>query len=126
MTDSKLVTNAGSRRPPAAGQGRKKGVPNKVTREFRETVNKLLTENADNVCVWLTRVAEGGGGKAADPGRALELLAKLAEYAVPKLGRIEHAGPNGGPIEMAAVDLSHLTIEQLRVIASIRVPGHDD
>jgi hypothetical protein len=107
------------------GPGRPKGSVNRVTREFRDTVRQLLEDNAANVGDWLEQVATGGAGGRPDPARALELLAKLAEYAAPKLGRIEHAGPNGGPIEMAAVDLSHLTAEQLRAIASIRVPGHD-
>lgn len=107
------------------GPGRPKGSVNRVTCEFRETVRRLLQDNAANVADWLGQVATGGAGSRPDPARALELLARLAEYAAPKLGRIEHAGPNGGPIEMAAVDLSHLTDEQLRVIASIRVPSHD-
>lgn len=33
-------------------QGRPKGSPNKLTREFRETVQKLLDENRDNVSRW--------------------------------------------------------------------------
>ncbi len=39
--------------------GRSAGTPNKATREFRETINKLLEGNADNVAKWLTIVAEG-------------------------------------------------------------------
>lgn len=74
--------------------GRKKGVPNKVNAEFRETVRRLLEENSENVSRWLALVAEGDGtdtGKP-DPAKALDLLAKLAEFAAPKLGRIEHTG----------------------------------
>jgi len=78
------------------GPGRPKGMPNKVTREFRETVRKLLEDNADNVALWLSRVA------ADDPAKALDMLAKLAEYAAPKLGRIEHTGADGGAIVIAA------------------------
>ena len=79
-------------RPPNAGKGRVKGVPNKVTTEFRETVRQLLDANSENVGRWLTMVA------ADDPGKALDLLAKLAEYAAPKLGRVEHTGSGGGPV----------------------------
>lgn len=73
--------------------GRAKGTTNKVTAEFRETVRKLLEDNAENVSVWLAKVAE------SDPDKALNRLAQLAEYAAPKLGRVEHVGDGGGPVE---------------------------
>jgi len=79
--------------------GRIKGTPNKVNREFRETVRQLLDDNADNVGAWITQVAEGHGEQKADPAKALDLLAKLAEFAAPKLGRVEHVGDGGGPME---------------------------
>jgi len=81
--------------------GRKKGVPNKVNAEFRETVRQLLEDNSKNVGRWLTLVAEGDGTDACkpDPGKALDLLAKLAEFAAPKLNRVEHVGDGGGPVE---------------------------
>ena len=79
--------------------GRIAGVPNKATVEFRETVTKLLTDNASNVAVWLAQVAEGHGETKAAPEKALDLLAKLAEYAAPKLNRTEHTGMNGSAID---------------------------
>ena len=63
--------------------GRKKGVPNRTTQTFRETIINLLEDNSKNVGVWLGRVAEN------DPGKALDLMAKLAEYAAPKLSKVE-------------------------------------
>ena len=80
--------------------GRSAGTPNKATREFRETINKLLEGNADNVAKWLTIVAEGDLKREIkpDPGKALDLLAKLAEFAAPKLARTEHVGDNGGAL----------------------------
>lgn len=72
------LTNAGKGRPP--------GTPNKLTTSFRETVTKLLEDNSKNVGVWLGRVAEH------DPGKALDLMAKLAEYAAPKLSKVEVSG----------------------------------
>jgi len=80
--------------------GRVKGTPNKVNREFRDTVRKLLEDNAGNVGVWLERVADGDGDpEKADPGKALDLLAKLAEFAAPKLARTEISGPDGEPVQ---------------------------
>jgi hypothetical protein len=88
----------------AGNPGRPKGSPNKVNQEFRETVRRLLEDNASNVGRWLTLVAEGDGSDHGrpDPGRALDLLAKLAEYAAPKLGRVEHVGDGGGPVRIVA------------------------
>ena len=89
--------------PPNAGKGRAKGVPNKATTEFRVTVQKLLDDNRDNVAKWLRQVAEGNGDPdKADPGKALDLMAKLAEYAAPKLARTEHVGDGGGPVRIIA------------------------
>ena len=93
-------------RPPNAGIGRTKGIPNKVTTEFRETVRALLDDNRDNVGRWLAIVAEGDGtdkGKP-DPGRALDLLSRLAEFAAPKLNRTEHVGEGGGPVQVQRVE----------------------
>ncbi len=79
--------------------GRAKGTPNRVTQEFRETVRKVLEDNSENVGKWLTQVADGNGDPdKADPGKALDLLAKLAEFASPKLARTELAGDPDKPI----------------------------
>ena len=66
-----------------AGKGRPPGVPNKATANFRQTVTQLLADNSENVGVWLERVSKN------DPAKALDLLAKLAEYAAPKLSKVE-------------------------------------
>jgi hypothetical protein len=73
------------------GPGRRKGVPNRSTVEFRETITQLLEENAENIGRWLTLVAEGDGTDSGkpDPGKALHLLSGLAEFAAPKLSRTE-------------------------------------
>ena len=87
------------KRPP--GPGRPKGCQNKVTVEFKQTVQKLLDDNRENVARWLALVAEGDGTDSCkpDPGRALDLMAKLAEYAAPKLARTVVAGDPDAPVE---------------------------
>ncbi len=84
--------------------GRPKGIENRVNAEFRQTVRDLLEANAGNVQRWLTLVAEGDGTEHGrpDPGKALDLLAKLAEFAAPKLARVEHTGADGGPVQVVA------------------------
>jgi len=79
--------------------GKVAGKPNKSTVEFRETVTALLSENAPNVSIWLAQVANGHGETKPAPEKALDLMAKLAEYAAPKLARTEHSGPDGGPMK---------------------------
>ena len=81
--------------------GKPKGATNKVTREFKQTIQMLLETNAENVGRWLTLVAEGDGTESSkpNPAKALELLSGLAEYAAPKLARTEHVGDGGGDIK---------------------------
>jgi len=99
---------AGPNKPKTGG--RAPGTPNKVNAEFRETVRKLLEDNAENVSLWLSQVATGGVmdgvpcPEKADPAKALDLLAKLAEFAAPKLNRTEVTGANGGPVQYSKVE----------------------
>lgn len=96
------------------GGGRPKGVPNKVTQTFRETVTKLLEDNRENVALWLKQTAEGskakrvGGktipGRAPAPAEAARLLANLAEFAAPRLSRAEVTGEGGGPLTVVVVN----------------------
>jgi phage-related minor tail protein len=81
------------------GPGRPPGTLNKVTQEFRQTVQALLDENRSNVALWLSMVAEGTAETKPDPGKALDLLARLAEFAAPKLARTEVTGMDGGAID---------------------------
>lgn len=104
-----------------SGQGRPKGVPNKSTIAFRETVTALLEGNAENVSKWLEIVAEGDElkGLKPDPKGALQVLADLAEFAAPKLSRLEHVGDGGGPIE-STLNVSALSTEVLAQIMAAK------
>lgn len=84
--------------------GRTPGTPNKATSEFRSTITALLEKNSANVDLWLEQVANGVGDAKPDPGKALDLLAKLAEFAAPKLGRMEHVGDNGNEIQFSMIE----------------------
>jgi hypothetical protein len=59
--------------------------------EFRETVRQLLERNARHIDKWFLEVANGCARKGIDPdpAKAIDLIAKLAEYAAPKLARME-------------------------------------
>jgi hypothetical protein len=85
--------------------GKARGTTNRVTREFRATIQTLLESNSDNVSLWLADVA----GK--DPSKALEHIARLAEYAAPKLTRAEVSGPNGGDVPLS-VTITHVKPER--------------
>lgn len=101
--NSKIQKSGAKKLPPNAGKGRKPGVPNKTTKTFRETVTKVLEENSANVSIWLQQVAQ------QDPAKALDVLAKLAEYAAPKLSRVEQSG------EVAITNGYHFAIERAQV-----------
>jgi len=107
VTANRSKPSVGGRR---AGAGRKPGVPNKITTEFRATIQQLLDDNRDNVAKWLKQVAEGSpevldkAGKVVinarppNPDAALQRLGHLAEFAAPKLSRAEVVGDGGGPL----------------------------
>ena len=82
--------------------GRQVGTPNKATNEFRRTITALLEKNSANVDLWLQQVAEGHGEVKPDPAKALDLLAKLAEYGAPKLNRTELVGDDENPIAITS------------------------
>jgi hypothetical protein len=107
----------GGSKPGERRGGRKPGVPNKVTQDFRATVAKVLGENSENVGKWLKSVADGdkAAGRAGDPGKALDLMAKLAEYAAPKLARTELVGDPDNPVHVAP---SAMTDEALMALIS--------
>lgn len=63
--------------------GREAGTPNKVTKELREAYSDLLENNIGRVQELFDKVAE------KNPQKALELLLKLSEFAIPKLRAIE-------------------------------------
>ncbi len=75
--------------------GRTKGTPNKTTADVREAIAAFATNNVVKLEGWLTRVARKNPAKAAD------ILLRAMEYHIPKLGRSEITGKDGGPLDIA-------------------------
>ena len=71
------------------GPGRPAGRPNNATATVRAAFERLVESNAPAMQEWLQQVAKN------DPGEALALMAKLAEFIVPKLSRSELRGADG-------------------------------
>ena len=78
------------------GPGRPKGLPNRVTANAREAIARFVDGNAERLQGWLDQIAQDQG-----PQAAFACFTTLLEYHVPKLGRTEHTGENGGPIQVA-------------------------
>lgn len=63
------------------GGGSRKGIPNRATADARSVFSALLENNAAQAQELFDRVAK------KNPGKALDVLAKLAEFCIPKLSR---------------------------------------
>jgi hypothetical protein len=64
-------------------EGRPKGSPNKVTKDLRDAYKEFVENNVPHFQKWISEVA------ADNPAKALELVASLSEYFMPKLQRTE-------------------------------------
>lgn len=71
--------------------GSRKGIPNKATQTFKEAVSNLIAWGTPQFIGWMEELDS--------PEKRLDYVLKFAEYAYPKMARIEHTGSNGGPIE---------------------------
>jgi len=87
---------------PRKGPGRKKGIPNKVNGEARLVLAQMVESMAPKVAGWIEEVA------ADDPGKAAGLFLAACEYFIPKLGRTEVTGPDGGP-QQVVIEIHKIT-----------------
>jgi hypothetical protein len=62
-----------------ASSGRIKGQPNKSTKELRDALTLILSNNIDTIQEKLNEVAKN------NPAKYIEMLLKVAEYSLPKL-----------------------------------------
>ena len=106
--------------------GRTKGTPNKVTSAARQAFLATFGRIEGDLEGWIRQTAEGvetplvvkgipitnADGSpvmtriGADPGKAADLVVRMAEYHFPKLGRSEVTGLDGGPVEFVIRDLA--------------------
>jgi hypothetical protein len=79
--------------------GRKKGAPNKTTADVREVIAAFAKANAERMHEKLNEID--------DPAKWIDAYLRAIEYHIPKLGRTEVTGKDGGPVVLDfGVDLS--------------------
>ena len=123
-----------SQQPKRMGSGRPPGALNKTTREARAAIAEFVDGNAHRLQEWLDRVANGVQRADADgnpmfddegnpmwilppnPEKAFNLFQSVVEYHVPKLARSEMTGAGGGPISIAAIDMTGLSDAELEAM----------
>lgn len=71
--------------------GRVKGTPNKLTAEAREAFRLVYDKQLPRLDGWLRRTAK------ENPGKAAELVVRMAEHFVPKLAHTTIAGDGDAP-----------------------------
>ncbi|WP_437396639.1 hypothetical protein [Flagellimonas lutimaris] len=64
-------------------------MPNKSTSEIRDSFQKLIEGKLPKLSKWLDEVAKD------NPEKALDIIAKYAEFVLPKLQRSEISGTAG-------------------------------
>jgi len=92
--DTKQSEDTEKKIPPAAGNGRPKGSPNKSTTAVREAIAKMAEMNAPRFSNWLDQVA------AKSPEKACDIYLRAIEYHIPKLARTEVTGTDGQPVAL--------------------------
>lgn len=64
--------------------GRKKGTPNKKTKEIKEAFELIVDNNLNNIDEWIKNIADD------NPEKAINIILKFAEYVLPKLNKTEY------------------------------------
>jgi hypothetical protein len=70
------------------------GSENKVNEAVRAQFRLLLERQSPKLNEWIDRIAE------TDPAKAIDSVAKLAEFILPKLARQELTGKDGESLEV--------------------------
>jgi hypothetical protein len=77
-------------------RGKPKGTLSKVTVDVRQAIAVFAQANVENMSVWLNEIE--------DPAKRLDLYLRAIEYHLPKLGRMEHTGADGGPVQTERIE----------------------
>jgi hypothetical protein len=86
--DSKVETPAGKRRPPNAGKGRVKGVPNKLTKDVKAMILQALSD-AGGAAYLLAQAHD-------NPNAFLTLVGKVLPLTL--------AGDSDNPVAVAVIE----------------------
>jgi hypothetical protein len=80
--------------------GRQKGTPNKATAEARAIALRFLDRRTDEEidALWVA-------AKSESASKAMSMWLQAQEFVLPKLGRTEVTGEDGGPVEFVIKDL---------------------
>lgn len=104
----------GGKRP---GAGRPKGKPNRTTAEDRAAFRMVYERRLEDLDRWIKETGDGfqaihflsDGTQIPylekSPGKAADLLLRMAQHFVPTLARTEVTGPDGGAIRVIRVDV---------------------
>lgn len=95
------------------GAGRRKGVPNKASAARQKRVAATGVTPLEYM-LGVMRDAK------ADTSRRDDMAKACAPYVHPKLASVQHAGPNGGPIQ--TVDLTNMSDDDLTRLEAIFGP----
>jgi hypothetical protein len=80
--------------PRPVNAGRRKGTPNKVTRDTKEVMRLLAQSLTPELEDWIRRTAK------RDPAKATQLVLNGLEFTQPKLQRTEMTGLDGAAFEV--------------------------
>ena len=86
-------------------KGRPKGVPNKTTKELKETINKIVSISLDNYLEDIDKI------RAKDPKAAIELSKGLIDYVMPKMSKMELSGDINHKIDKVVIEIKKGTTD---------------
>lgn len=95
--------------------GRQKGTPNRRT-IWKDSAMEIMRHEGVNPMQILARAAAGEFMSELQLRAAME----LAKYGWSQLQRVEHVGRDGGPVEVAAINLHALSVGELQELYRLR------